>query len=151
MADQVLDVVAGAGITLVESAGTLTIGSTAASVVYYGDGEEGYSTITNPTYGGTFTGPATDAYYILVHKRYSTQTESTTTTKKVQYDQYVKYKVIETVDATTATTTGYEVIYALDMGTFAVHLKGTGTTKNANGTINITSWVFEDTRTPDQA
>lgn len=150
MADQVLDVVAGAGINLTENGGTLTISSTAASVVYYGEGESDYSTIANPTYGGTFTGPATDAYFILVHKRYG-QTTSTSTTNKVQYDQYVKYMVTETVDATTATTTGYEVIYILDMGTFTVYLKGTGTTKNADGTINITSWVFEDNRTPEQA
>lgn len=150
MADQVLDVVAGAGINLVESGGTLTISSTAASVVYYGEGQSEYSTIVNPTYGGTFTGPATDAYYILVHKRYGTQTESTTTTNKVQYDQYVKYMVTESIDANNATT--YEVIYVLDMGTFTVYLKGTGTTKNADdGTINITNWVFEDTRTPEQA
>ena len=150
MADQVLDVVAGAGINLAESGGTLTISSTAASVVYYGDGEEGYSTIANPTYGGTFNGPATDAYYILVHKRYGTQTSSPVTTNKIQYDQYVKYMVTERVNATTATTE-YEVIYVLDMGTFVVYLKGTGTTKNADGSINITSWVFEDTRTPEQA
>ena len=150
MAENVLDVVAGAGINLTESGGTLTISSTAASVVYYGEGQSEYSTIVNPTYGGTFTGPATDAYYILVHKRYGTQTESTTTTNKVQCDQYVKYMVTETVDTTTATT-AYEVIYILDMDTFVVYLKGTGTTKNADGTINITSWVFEDTRAPEQA
>lgn len=149
MADQVLNVVQGAGITLTENEGILTIGSTAASVVYYGDGETEYSTITNPQYGGSFTGPATDAYYILVHKRKG-QTTSTTTTNKVQYDQYVKYMVTETIDAGNNTTT-YEVIYALDMGTFVVYLKGTGTTKNADGTINITSWVFEDTRAPEQA
>ena len=150
MADQVLDVVAGAGITLAESAGTLTIGSTAASVVYYGEGEVNYSTILDPRYGGTFNGPATDAYFILVHKRYGRQTVSTTTTNKIEYDQYVKYMVTETVDSENNTTT-YEVIYVLDMGTFVVYLKGTGTTKNADGTINITSWVFEDTRAPEQA
>ena len=151
MSNQVLDVVAGAGITLAEdeNEGTLTIGSTAASVVYYGDGESEYSTITNPIYGGTFTGPTTDAYYILVHKR-KEQIASTTTTNKVQYDQYVKYMVTETVDTGNNTTT-YEVIYVLDMSTFVVYLKGTGTTKNADGTINITSWEFEDTRAPEQA
>lgn len=145
MADQVLNVVAGAGINLAESGGTLTISSTAASVVYYGDGEEEYSTITNPQYGGSFVGPATDAYYILVHRRIGSQTSSPVTTNKVQYDQYVKYMVTESVNSSTATTE-YEVIYVLDMRTFVVQLKGTGTTKNADGTINITNWVFVDTR-----
>ena len=150
MAEHVLDVVAGAGINLAESGGTLTISSTAASIVYYGDGEEGYSSITDPTYSGTFNGPATDAYYILVHKRYGTQTSSPVTTNKIQYDQYVKYMVTESVNATTATTE-YEVIYVLDMGAFVVQLKGTGTTKNTDGTINITNWVFVDTRPQEQA
>lgn len=144
MADQVLNVVQGAGITLTENEGTLTIGSTAASVVYYGEGEVDYSTILDPRYGGTFNGPATDAYFILAHKRYDTQTISSVTTNKIEYDQYVKYKVVEIVDEGNNTTT-YEVYYKL-VADFLIYLKGTGTTKNTDGTINITSWVFEDGR-----
>lgn len=142
MAENVLDVVPGAGIAMTEGSGTdqgkLFISALNNGNVYYG-----YYTNDN-----VYHGPETNSYFFLTYNDGSNGS--------VHYSIFVKTNEQIVVDSTSTDTNGYIVTYYPIDSSVEYVLVGTGRVpKDAvlgDGTllVNITSWSKTSTATNSQ-